>query len=95
MQADAGDWTPPELFDAVLLDAPCSASGTIRRNPDIPYLKSEADIAALSVIQQKLLNHAIGLVKPGGQVIYCTCSLEPEEGEAQVERVIEARADVV
>jgi 16S rRNA (cytosine967-C5)-methyltransferase len=89
VQANAGEWTPPEPFDAVLLDAPCSATGTIRRNPDIPYLKAETDIAALSAVQAKLLDHAISMLKPGGRIIYCTCSLEAEEGEAQVTRIIE------
>jgi 16S rRNA (cytosine967-C5)-methyltransferase len=78
----------------VLLDAPCSATGTIRRNPDIPYLKAETDIAALSAVQAKLLEHAISLLKPGGRLIYCTCSLEAEEGEAQVARIMERRASI-
>jgi 16S rRNA (cytosine967-C5)-methyltransferase len=94
VQANAGEWTPPEPFDAVLLDAPCSATGTIRRNPDIPYLKSESDIAALSAVQAKLFDHAISLLKPGGRLIYCTCSLEAEEGEAQVARIVERRAGI-
>jgi 16S rRNA (cytosine967-C5)-methyltransferase len=70
--------------DAVLLDAPCSATGTIRRHPDVAWIKSEADIARLAVLQAKLLDHAAGLVRPGGRLVYCTCSLEPEEGEAQI-----------
>ncbi|MFB0490716.1 16S rRNA (cytosine967-C5)-methyltransferase [Methylobacterium sp. OAE515] len=70
--------------DAVLLDAPCSATGTIRRHPDVAWIKSEADIARLAALQAKLLDHAAGLVRPGGRLVYCTCSLEPEEGEAQV-----------
>ncbi len=94
VQADAGEWTPPELFDAVLLDAPCSATGTIRRNPDIPYLKSEADVDALVLVQARLLSHALSLVKPGGQLVYSTCSLEPEEGEAQIARLLASRTDV-
>ena len=84
VQANVTEWTPPEPFDAVLLDAPCSATGTIRRNPDIPYLKSEADITALAAVQARLLKHALSLLKPGGQLVYATCSLEPEEGEAQI-----------
>jgi 16S rRNA (cytosine967-C5)-methyltransferase len=94
VQADVSEWTASEPFDTVLLDAPCSATGTIRRNPDIAYLKSEADIVALSAAQQRLLNHAMNLVKPGGRLIYCTCSLEPEEGEAQIERLLTSRRDV-
>jgi len=70
--------------DAVLLDAPCSATGTIRRHPDVAWTKAEADIGRLATLQRKLLDHAAGLVRPGGLLVYCTCSLEPEEGEAQV-----------
>jgi 16S rRNA (cytosine967-C5)-methyltransferase len=82
--ADILKWTPDQKFDAVLLDAPCSATGTIRRHPDIPWLKQPKDIFALAALQSKMLDRAAGLVKPGGLLIYCTCSLEPEEGEAQV-----------
>ena len=67
-------------FDAVLLDAPCSSTGTIRRHPDIPWLKTAADIAALSSLQRRLLERAVALTRPGGILVYCTCSLEPEEG---------------
>jgi 16S rRNA (cytosine967-C5)-methyltransferase len=94
VQADAGEWAPTELFDAVLLDAPCSATGTIRRNPDIAYLKTEADIAALSAVQTRLLDHALSLLEPGGELVFSTCSLEAEEGEAQIERLLAARRDV-
>ncbi len=81
---DAATWQPGELFDAILLDAPCSSTGTIRRHPDIPYLKSAKDIAALAALQARLLDQAATLLKPGGRLVYSTCSLEPEEGEAQV-----------
>src|SRR5262249_15128903 len=91
VQADAGEWTPNELFDAVLLDAPCSSTGTIRRNPDIPYLKTEADVAALSAVQTRLLGRALSLLKPGGQLVFSTCSLEAEEGEVQIENLLAAR----
>ncbi len=84
VQADAGTWAPEERFDAILLDAPCSSTGTIRRHPDIPCLKSDKDIAELAVVQTRLLDHAVSLLKPGGRLVYSTCSLEPEEGEAQV-----------
>jgi 16S rRNA (cytosine967-C5)-methyltransferase len=78
--ADAASFQA-EPFDAVLLDAPCSATGTIRRHPDVPWLKQSADIAALAGVQRRLIEHAAALTKPGGTLVYCTCSLEPEEGE--------------
>jgi 16S rRNA (cytosine967-C5)-methyltransferase len=81
--ADALEWQAG-LFDAVLLDAPCSSTGTIRRHPDVPWLKSEADLAVLTSLQQRLLDRAATLLKPGGRLIYCVCSLEPEEGEQQI-----------
>jgi 16S rRNA (cytosine967-C5)-methyltransferase len=84
VHADAATWQPGESFDAVLLDAPCSSTGTIRRHPDIPYTKSAKDIAALAELQARLLDNAAKLVKPGGRLVYSTCSLEPEEGEGQV-----------
>ena len=84
VQADAASWQPGGLFDAVLLDAPCSSTGTIRRHPDIPYVKSAKDIEALAALQARLLDNAARLVRPGGKLVYSTCSLEPEEGEAQI-----------
>lgn len=72
-------------FDAILLDAPCSATGTIRRHPDVAWSKSEADIAKLAALQSRLLDRAAALLKPNGRLVYCTCSLEPEEGERQIE----------
>jgi 16S rRNA (cytosine967-C5)-methyltransferase len=68
-----------------LIDAPCSATGTIRRHPDVPWLKGEADLGQLTSLQQRLLEQAASLVKPGGRIVYCVCSLEPEEGEVQIE----------
>ncbi|MFK7793527.1 MAG: RsmB/NOP family class I SAM-dependent RNA methyltransferase [Devosiaceae bacterium] len=85
---DATRYVPKEKFDAVLLDAPCSATGTLRRNPDISYLRKEGDIRALAKLQTTLLNKAATLVKPGGHLVYATCSLEPEEGEAQITRFL-------
>jgi 16S rRNA (cytosine967-C5)-methyltransferase len=82
--ADADTWCPEERFDAVLLDAPCSATGTIRRHPDIPYTKSPKDIEALTALQMRLLDNAARLLQPGGKLVYSTCSLEAEEGEAQI-----------
>jgi 16S rRNA (cytosine967-C5)-methyltransferase len=78
--ADAAEWTLDQKFDAVLLDAPCSSTGTIRRHPDVPWLKRPADIASLAVLQRRLIDRAAALTKPGGTIVYCTCSLEPEEG---------------
>jgi 16S rRNA (cytosine967-C5)-methyltransferase len=78
--ADATEWRSAP-FDAVLLDAPCSSTGTIRRHPDIRWLKQENDLPALVGLQQRLLDNAAALTKPGGTLIYCVCSLEPEEGE--------------
>ena len=81
--ADVAEWNA-EPFDAVLLDAPCSATGTIRRHPDLPWLKSSADIAKLAAVQRRLLDRAVALINPGGTLVYCTCSLEPEENESIV-----------
>jgi 16S rRNA (cytosine967-C5)-methyltransferase len=77
--ADVAEWQAGP-FDAVLLDAPCSSTGTIRRHPDIPWLKRESDIATLAALQRRLIVRAAELTRPGGTLIYCTCSLEPEEG---------------
>lgn len=90
---DVLKWQPNEVFDAILLDAPCSATGTIRRHPDLPYVKSPAQIAELSKLQAKMLDRAADWVKPGGILVYCTCSLEPEEGERQIDRFLEAHRD--
>ena len=78
-------------FDAVLLDAPCSSTGTIRRHPDIPWLKRAADIAALAALQRRLLARAAELTKPGGTLVYCTCSLEPEEGVDVVRDLLDSQ----
>jgi 16S rRNA (cytosine967-C5)-methyltransferase len=86
--ADAAAWES-EPFDAVLLDAPCSASGTIRRHPDVARLKQPEDIAALAALQARLLDAAVRLTRPGGTLVYATCSTEPEEGEAQVAALIQ------
>ena len=81
------------LYDNVLLDAPCSATGTIRRHPDLIYLKSPQQLAGLVSLQQKMLAHAARLVRPGGKLIYCTCSLSPLEGERQVFNFLRAHED--
>jgi 16S rRNA (cytosine967-C5)-methyltransferase len=92
--ADASKWDAGP-FDAVLLDAPCSATGTIRRHPDIPWQKRLADIAALTGLQSRLLDRAAKLTKPGGLLVYATCSLEPEEGEQQIESFLARNVDFV
>ena len=81
-------------FDAVLLDAPCSATGTIRRHPDVAWIKRPGDLAPLVKLQAELLDHAIALTRPAGVIVYCVCSLEPEEGEAQVVAVLRRNPDV-
>ena len=80
IRADARDWTPLSLFDAVLLDAPCSATGTIRRHPDVPHLKRPRDIRLLTDAQDELIAVAARLLRPGGRLIYAVCSLQAEEG---------------
>ncbi|WP_295071333.1 transcription antitermination factor NusB [Tabrizicola sp.] len=82
--ADALHWQPDALFDAILLDAPCSATGTIRRHPDLPFVKDGSELPALTALQTALLDRALGWLKPGGRLVFSTCSLLPEEGEAQV-----------
>jgi 16S rRNA (cytosine967-C5)-methyltransferase len=83
------------LYDYILLDAPCSATGTIRRHPDLVYLKSPQQLAGLVSLQQKMLAHAARLVKPGGRLVYCTCSLSPLEGERQVFNFLRSHEDFV
>jgi 16S rRNA (cytosine967-C5)-methyltransferase len=73
-----------EPFDAILLDAPCSATGTLRRHPDAAWTKRETDLDGLTTLQARLLDRAAALLRPGGRLVCCTCSLEPEEGEDQV-----------
>ncbi len=82
--ADVLKWRPGEQFDAVLLDAPCTATGTIRRHPDLPYLKQSKDITKLAAQQRQLLEAAARLLKPGGRLVFATCSLQAEEGEAHL-----------
>ncbi|MBX9710671.1 MAG: methyltransferase domain-containing protein [Xanthobacteraceae bacterium] len=89
--ADATEWSG-EPFDAVLLDAPCSSTGTIRRHPDVAWLKNEADIGALVALQKRLLQKSVSLLKPGGMLVYCTCSLEPEEGEQAIEALLSSES---
>ena len=76
-------------YDAVLLDAPCSATGTIRRHPDLPWAKDGSEFGELIELQAQMLAHAWSLVKPGGRLMFCTCSLLPDEGECQVEEALD------
>ena len=93
--ADAAAWDDERLFDAVLLDAPCSATGTFRRHPDVLWAAKVADVASLAAVQSRLLDAAARRVRPGGRLVYCVCALEPEEGEAQVEAFLARTPDVV
>ncbi len=88
IQADATTWTPPQQFDAVLLDAPCSATGTIRRHPDVPHTKRPRDVQSLTETQDKLLAAAIAMLRPGGRLIYAVCSLQPEETIPRIEAAL-------
>ena len=82
--ADVLEWRPEGGLDAILLDAPCSATGTIRRHPDLPYLRDGSGIPALVDLQARMIDHAIALLPPGGRLVYAVCSLLPDEGEAQI-----------
>jgi 16S rRNA (cytosine967-C5)-methyltransferase len=92
--ADALNWRPDKPADAVLLDAPCTATGAIRRHPDVPHLKHPEDVARLAVVQENLLHAAVEMLRPGGTLVYCTCSLEPEEGPERVESLLRSGAPV-
>ncbi len=82
-------------FDAILLDAPCSATGTMRRHPDLPYAKDGSEFGDLIELQGELIDHAWSLLKPGGRLVFCTCSLLPDEGEVQVDEALERHGDMV
>lgn len=88
VQADATSWRPPALVDKILLDAPCSALGTLRRHPEGPWIKSEADVQRFPDIQERLLRAAIEMLKPGGTLVYCVCSPLPHEGAELVDRLV-------
>jgi 16S rRNA (cytosine967-C5)-methyltransferase len=87
IEADALHWTPREPFDAILLDAPCTATGTCRRHPDVLHRISPRHIAEMAELQAALLERAVGWLKPGGQLVYATCSQEPAEGERQAAQI--------
>lgn len=86
---DLTKFDPAELFDAILLDAPCSSTGTTRRHPDVLWTKGAEDIAKLAGVQERLLRHALTLLKPGGMVVFSNCSLDPAEGEAVISRILQ------
>jgi 16S rRNA (cytosine967-C5)-methyltransferase len=88
--ADALVWRPPRPASHVLLDAPCSATGTIRRHPDIAWHKSPSDLARMAALQQRLLDAAVAMLEPGGVLVYASCSLQPEEGPEVIERALTA-----
>ena len=89
VQADALEWTPPRQFDAILLDAPCSATGTIRRHPDVLHTKRPRDVRALMETQDRLLIAAGAMLRQGGRLIYAVCSLQPEEGQPRIEAALQ------
>ena len=86
--ADAAAWQPDRKFPAILLDAPCSATGTIRRHPDLLHLRKPRDITALTRLQDQLLDAAASFLSPGGRLVYAVCSLQPEEGEQRIDAAI-------
>jgi 16S rRNA (cytosine967-C5)-methyltransferase len=90
--ADATQWRPDSPVPFILLDAPCSATGAIRRHPDVLHLKSPDDVVRLAAVQERLLAAATAMLAPGGTLVYCTCSLEPQEGVDQVEKLLAAGA---
>lgn len=92
VEADATNWKAPGPAERILLDAPCSATGTIRRHPDVPWLKAGIDIASLAGLQDRLLDAAVALLAPGGTLVYCVCSLEPEEGEQRADALLARHA---
>jgi 16S rRNA (cytosine967-C5)-methyltransferase len=92
--ADAATWRPPHPIDAVLLDAPCTTTGAIRRHPDVPHLKLPEDVVRLSAVQENLLHAAIEMLRPGGVLVYCTCSLEPQEGPERIAALLREGAPV-
>jgi 16S rRNA (cytosine967-C5)-methyltransferase len=94
---DAAEWPGGNNgggFDGVLVDAPCASTGTIRRHPDVAWLRQESDIAALMGVQKRLLQKAVALLRPGGTLVYCTCSLEPEEGEQAISELLATESAV-
>ena len=94
VEADALEWTPARPVDAILLDAPCSATGTFRRHPEVLYRVRRDIIESGAELQFRLLARAADWLKPGGALVYSVCSLEPEEGEEMISALLEARSDL-
>lgn len=92
--ADILKWKPSDKADIILLDSPCSATGTIRRHPDLPYIRGADDVQSLVALQDKLLSLATSWLKPNGILVYCTCSLQKDEGERQIERFLNKKPDI-
>ena len=88
IEADLRSWHPSQPYPAILVDAPCSSTGTIRRHPDILHLKRDVDVERLATLQSQLLDSASRMLAPRGILIYCTCSLQPEEGVDQIRRIL-------
>jgi len=93
IHTDASVWAPEKSYDGVLIDAPCSSTGVIRRNPDI-LRRKDFNLDYFVSIQEKLLNNGLNVLKKGGILIYCTCSMEREEGEDQIKKILSERTDV-
>jgi len=94
IEADLLAWQPEAPVDAILLDAPCSATGIFRRHPDVLHRVGARQIAEMAEIQAALLDRALGWLRPGGRLVYATCSLEPAEGEAQIDALLTRRSDI-
>ena len=92
--ADAAAWDDERRFDAVLLDAPCTATGTFRRQPDALWAARPGEIPKLAQVQARLMDAAARRLKPGGRLVYCVCSLEPEEGEGQIAPFLKRHPDL-
>ncbi len=94
MVSDALKWEPEQRFDAILVDAPCSATGTLRRHPDLPFIKDGSEVEGLVALQAEILDRALGWLKPGGRLVFCTCSLLPAEGEDQLTAALARHPDL-
>jgi 16S rRNA (cytosine967-C5)-methyltransferase len=95
--AEGADWLDQNRsrsFDHILIDPPCTSTGTIRRHPDIGWLRQESDLESLAAVQRRLLQRAIAALRPGGMLVYCTCSLEPEEGEQAISALLSSETGI-